>query len=464
MTHFRSLNRVGLVATLLLVAITPALHAQSITTFDNPQSAYSILRQQSGDRLLVTPYPSSTVGQRLILDLGKHDATTPGANAGDLLAVQQSRSLANHDANHGAAINHRYSVTDLGTLGGTESFAYGINDSGQVVGFSRIAGDASGHSFLYSNGRMTDLYPLNSQSILTVGPTGINNSGHIASGLVVGGVYSPAIFDSRTAQLTLLGSLGGVTSYGFSGVATSINKHRDAVGYSYIDDLNQHAFLYSNGMMTDIGSFGGSSAALSINDEGVIAGFASHQSNGSAHAFVYKNGTMTDIDPVGTESYARYVNNRGQVVGQFLTADQSADHAFLYSDGVLTDLGSASSPETVAFAINDRAQVVGITSIPYDTVCFGVPCVQFRQSAFVYEHGKMTDLNTLIPSDSVWELTWALDINNHGQIVGYGLVNDKFRAFVLTPLTRKEQCKNGGWRNFGFKNQGQCIRFVNTDK
>lgn len=28
----------------------------------------------------------------------------------------------------------------------------------------------------------------------------------------------------------------------------------------------------------------------------------------------------------------------------------------------------------------------------------------------------------------------------------------------------KAACKNGGWANFGFKNQGQCIRFVNTGK
>jgi probable HAF family extracellular repeat protein len=76
----------------------------------------------------------------------------------------------------------------------------------------------------------------------------------------------------------------------------------------------------------------------------------------------------------------------------------------------------------------------------------------------------MADLNTLIPSGSGWVLSWAFDINNHGQIVGYGLVNDKFRAFLLTPATSKEQCKNGGWKNFGFKNQGQCIQFVNTGK
>lgn len=50
-----------------------------------------------------------------------------------------------------------YRLTDLGTLGGSSSSAFGINDTGQVVGSSAIAGDAVQHAFLYSNGSMADL-------------------------------------------------------------------------------------------------------------------------------------------------------------------------------------------------------------------------------------------------------------------------------------------------------------------
>ena len=32
------------------------------------------------------------------------------------------------------------------------------------------------------------------------------------------------------------------------------------------------------------------------------------------------------------------------------------------------------------------------------------------------------------------------------------------------PLTNKDQCKNSGWQEYGFKNQGQCVRFVETGK
>ncbi len=51
-----------------------------------------------------------------------------------------------------------YSVTDLGTLGGTNgSYGEGINASGQVTGYSYTAGNTAYHAFLYSNGAMQDL-------------------------------------------------------------------------------------------------------------------------------------------------------------------------------------------------------------------------------------------------------------------------------------------------------------------
>jgi probable HAF family extracellular repeat protein len=419
-----------------LAVIAPIGYAQSVT--------------RVGGSVIVTE--RSALGRRLGHDVATNSTSivtldTPGG------AVTQRASGGAGESPSSArdvvTTTQKYFITAIGTLGGAQSFAYAINDSGEVVGESWITGDASSHSFLYSNGKTTDLYPLNSQGVKTVGPTSINNAGQIASGVIFNDVYTPAISNSRTGNLSLIGSLGGVTSYGFNGVATSINNIGKVVGYSHIDSINRHAFLYSNGVISDIGSFGGYSAALSINDAGVIVGFASDRDNGSAHAFVYANGVMTDIHPA-TESYARDVNNHGQVVGEFLTADQSAFHAFVYSQGTFTDIGFAGSAETVAFAINDLSQIVGITYFAN------------KQHAFIYENGKLFDLNSLIQRGSNWELSWAFDINNYGQIVGYGLLNDKFRAFVLTPAISAEQCKTDGWKNFGFKNEGLCIQFVNT--
>ena len=69
----------------------------------------------------------------------------------------------------------QYTVTDLGTLGGTFSEALGINNSGQVVGDAWTSNGAD-HAFLYSGGSMQDLGTL---GMVASKATGINDSGEI---------------------------------------------------------------------------------------------------------------------------------------------------------------------------------------------------------------------------------------------------------------------------------------------
>src|SRR5260370_42623393 len=78
----------------------------------------------------------------------------------------------------------RYTVTDLGTLGGSDSQPSGINNSGQVVGLSHISGDANQHAF-----RTAPNCPINpaTDDLGTFGGTinsdsSINNSGHEVGG------------------------------------------------------------------------------------------------------------------------------------------------------------------------------------------------------------------------------------------------------------------------------------------
>lgn len=52
--------------------------------------------------------------------------------------------------------------------------------------------------------------------------------------------------------------------------------------------------------------------------------------------------------------------------------------------------------------------------------------------AFLHDSGGMTDLNSLLPPGSGWELTLASAINDSGQIVGVGTHNGAVRAFLLT--------------------------------
>ena len=179
-------------------------------------------------------------------------------------------------------------MVDLGTLGGTRSYGYAVNNWGDVAGQSTTAGDQEYHGFLHSNGRMTDL-----------------------------------------------GTLGGTRSS-----ATGINDSGDVVGFSSLaGNRATHAFMYSKGDMIDLGTLGGSfSLASAINALGQIVG-TSATSNDTLHAFVYERGEMKDLGVVArTEhSEALAINFSGQIVGRCYSSS-GYEPAFLYSDGVMHDL------------------------------------------------------------------------------------------------------------------------------
>jgi probable HAF family extracellular repeat protein len=78
-----------------------------------------------------------------------------------------------------------------------------------------------------------------------------------------------------------------------------------------------------------------------------------------------------------------------------------------------------------AYGVNDSGEVVG-----YSWLADG------DQQAFLYTGGTMLDLNSLIPTNSGWELLTAYGINDSGQITGEGLYNGQLSAFLLMNPTR----------------------------
>jgi probable HAF family extracellular repeat protein len=339
---------------------------------------------------------------------------------------------------------YRYTAIDLGSLGAGESTAYDINNSGQVVGMSLMPSEpiAVRRAFLYSDGTMRDLGDLG------VGDSGeqdswaygINNSGEVVGRSLLppqlyGSVGRAFLFSGGT--MMNLGITGGI----YNSAAFAINDSGHIVGS--MDVLvglvrTPHAFLYRGGNVTDLGTFGGlASYAYDINADGQVVGSASTGAGGDVttdqHAFLYSGDTMTDLGNMYTFGYGRSaacgINDSGQVVGGPSCDFSGVGHAFLYSGGLMTDLGTlGGGSSSNALDINNSGQIVGIASN-------AIP----RSRAFLWTNtptetgsGVMTDLNTLIDPASGWTLEHAQAINDRGQIVGRGSHNGVFRAFLFT--------------------------------
>jgi probable HAF family extracellular repeat protein len=166
-------------------------------------------------------------------------------------------------------------VTDLGSLGGTWGHAYAINNKGEVAGVSEITGDVSQHAFLYTNGAMTDLGTLGGGNGWSWA-TGINDNSQVvgyASYLVPGAAHQHAFLYSN-GVMNDLGTLGGADSQ-----AAGINNLGQVVGHSQGSFYGNHGFLFSDGAMLDLNALIDPALgwnivdAVDINNNGQIAAY-----------------------------------------------------------------------------------------------------------------------------------------------------------------------------------------------
>ncbi len=313
-----------------------------------------------------------------------------------------------------------YTLTDFGTLGGTTSVGWGINNAGQVVGGSQTANNAAYHGFIYDGIQIQDLgVPAG-----WTGSTGfaVNDLGQAVGTIGNESVYHAAFFPGPGMAPQDLGTLDGLRSG-----ANAINTSGLIAGYSEVASGRDHPTLFSSGQVIDLGLPAGfvEGRAEGINEAGQVVGFISPL-GGATRSFLYLNGQMTVLnrpgDPVNS---AKAINNVGQVVG---SAYFSAGlRAFLYSSGLFHDLGTLGSGGSQAYAINDFGQIVGYGHVPGD----GNP------HAWIYSgSGPLIDLNSLIDNPGGLKMISAYGINNNGQIAALASSDypNSYHAVLLTPV------------------------------
>jgi len=231
-------------------------------------------------------------------------------------------------------------MINLGTLSGRlDSEAVSVNASSEVVGTVVDLGSPPQNrlAFLYLPSPAYSL-PAGMNSLGTLGglqsvATSINNSGQVVGGAQdMAGNFRPFLWQNGT--MTDLGTLGG-ESVRPDSRAQAINNNGDIAGWSYTAGGDLHAFLW-DGSMTDLGVLAGGtqSTAFSISDNGVIVG-TSRVNADDAHAFVWDaTNDMRDLNDLiapgsgWTLIRATDINTDGSIVG-FGTNPSSQTRAFL---------------------------------------------------------------------------------------------------------------------------------------
>lgn len=223
-------------------------------------------------------------------------------------------------------------------------------------------------------------------------------------------------------SITDLGDLSGGSNFSN---ASFLNENGQVVGRSE-SATGLRAFLWDQGIgMTNLGDLPGGadySGANGINNNGQVAGYSAVNST-LLHGFFWENSSgMTDLGTLGgLTSTAKALNDNAQVVG--LSSTGTRFEAFLWESTTgMKSLGALSGHQTSdAFDINNNGQIVGLSS----------PHANFTETsgthAYLYESGSgMTDLGTLTGHDE----SRANGINESGQVVGDSRSATQTRAFL----------------------------------
>ena len=302
---------------------------------------------------------------------------------------------------------------ELGTFGGPNSTAYGVNVWGQIVGWAETSDtDPNGEDFCGFG------------------------SHHVCLPFV-----------SLFGLMIPLPTLGGK-----NGTANAINSRGQAAGFaetSRFDStcpapqkLQFKPVVWSFGGARELPTVGGDAEgiAYSINESGQVVGASgacaafnpiSLVSLQPLHALLWDaNGSVTDLGNLGGTGHgqgisASAINNQGHVVGASDLPGDRTFHAYLWTKATgMQDLGTLlGDAASAAIGINDAGDIVGVSLDD-----------SFTPRAFVRQSGVMRDLNSMVPANTPLHLLTACSINARGEIIGIAVTKDgDVHGYMATP-------------------------------
>ena len=296
-------------------------------------------------------------------------------------------------------------MIDLGSLGG-DSIANGINDSGQIVGYSRLADQSTIHMVMWTaTGGIVDLGSIDNSVYSEA--RAINSAGDIVGqGLDANGRQVAFFWSSSTGYV----SLGEVPRHGYAD-GNDINDSDIIAG---LGSGQSQGFVWRPTFLRPryIGTLPGgtTSDAIGINNHSHITGAASFPS-GALHAFIWTNtGGMRDIGAAqeGVDTFGTAINDRDEVVG----FTNGIERPFYWSGATgMHLLRSLGGPSTEVYDINNSGAIAGSSETPANL---------FHATLWSSRRATPQDLGTL-PGGST---SVAKGINSSGQVVGWADLPD----------------------------------------
>ena len=349
-----------------------------------------------------------------------------------------------------------FKVIDLNTPEGSSSRAFDISDTGYITG---IVSDGSGSTsgFIWSDGQFKQISQL-------VQAYGVNNNG------VVSGITE--LFDTALPGLYVDGSVfTGETLGGNFGALFDVNIGNLAVGTSEETDGTVSGFTWSGEDLIPKSLDGADLQLYAVNDADVLAGFAQFNT-GDEQAVMFRPDGSHQLLDHGAESGSRAfgVGNNNRITG-VVYSGQNVQAASWNDNGELSVKSGLGGSISVAYDINNSGVLAGTSTsgaskhkfskqiLETITGLFNLgdkgsltnltsksksqkSTIQNDQRAVIWIGDELYDLNELIPTDSGWELIEARAVNNHMEIVGYGMFNGVKKAFLLLPDEVEEPIAN----------------------
>ncbi|HTS28409.1 MAG TPA: hypothetical protein VMH81_21195 [Bryobacteraceae bacterium] len=354
----------------------------------------------------------------------------------------------------------QYSVTDLGTFGGSFGVAYSVSNEGRVAGAANMP-DGTQRGFLsgigstkYDLGTLggpnSNMGGLNASNVMALfaetskkDPLGQDFCGYGTNLICL-----PAIWNGALTPLPTLGGNNGIAfAINDAGQATGVteNSTKDSTCSQAHQALDFEAVLWgpNPGQVQSLPPLPGDTVgfALALNSSGQVAGASGTCANTvvvpfalAPHAVLWDHGTPISLGNLGGAmvAVAAGINDAGQVDG---AADLPSEipgfpgvqvHGFVWTQSTgMQDIGTVGSDfSSLPEQINNKGQMVGAS------------CDDMGNCrAFLWQNKVMVDLNSLIPANSPLYLMWAFAINEEGVIAGMAVDagTGDVHAFRATP-------------------------------